>query len=522
MPFEWIGDPTAWMGLATLVFLEIVLGIDNLVFIAILADKLPQQQRDKARYIGLGLALLMRIILLLSISWVMTLTKPLFTVASLEISGRDIILITGGLFLLFKGTMELHERLEGAHSARGRNLVPPPFWHVIAQIVVLDAVFSLDAVITAVGMVKHVEVMIIAVCIAIGVMMLAAKPLVNFVSRHPTVVVLCLGFLLMIGFSLVVEGLGMHIPKGYLYAAIGFSIMVECINQLMRSSRIRMVSGMDMRDRTAKAVLRILRGGDTTEATEEVAAIVASSDGASPFGPEESAMIERVLHLGGREARSIMVPRRDIVWLDISDKPEDILQEIEESGRSQFPVCRGSIEDIVGIVHAKHILQQQRRLGTIDLSAVMQAPLYVVDTMPVMRLLARFKSSGSDIAVVVDEHGTVEGLVTIVDILSAITGDLESGADEPAIEVRPEDDGSWVLHGRTALQEVERIINADVTMDAEHDYTTLAGFVLGQMKHVPKPGDTFVWKKWEFTVLDLQGHRIEEVRITLLPEPDEG
>jgi len=520
MLFEWIADPTAWMGLATLIFLEIVLGIDNLVFIAILADKLPPEQRDKARYIGLGLAMVMRILLLLSISWVMSLTVPLFNIMGLDFSGRSIILIVGGLFLLFKATSELHERLEGPHAAR-KTAIHPPFWHVIAQIVVLDAVFSLDAVITAVGMVKHVEIMIIAVIISIGVMMMAAKPLVNFVSRHPTVVVLCLGFLLMIGFSLVVEGLGMHIPKGYLYAAIGFSIMVESINQLMRSSRIKMVSGMDMRDRTARAVLRILRGGDTTEATEEVAAIVASGDGGSPFGPEESAMIERVLHLGEREARSIMVPRRDIVWLDINDKPEDILQEIEESGRSQFPVCRGQIEDIVGIVHAKHILQQQRRLGTIDLSAVMQAPLYVVDTMPVMRLLGRFKSSGSDIAVVVDEHGTVEGLVTIVDILSAITGDLESGADEPAVEVRPEDDGSWVMHGRTALQEVERIINAE-SMDAEHDYTTLAGFVLGQMKHVPKPGDSFAWKKWEFTVLDLQGHRIEEVRITLLPEPDEG
>ncbi len=519
MLFDWIYDPTAWMGLATLVFLEIVLGIDNLVFIAILADKLPPEQRDKARYIGLGLALAMRVVLLFSISWVMTLTQPLFSILEKSFSGRDLILIFGGLFLLFKATMELHERLEGAQAARNRVTIHPPFWHVIAQIVVLDAVFSLDAVITAVGMVKQIEVMIIAVTIAIGVMMLAARPLVNFVGRHPTVVILCLGFLLMIGFSLVIEGLGMHIPKGYLYAAIGFSIMVESINHFIKAKRIKTVSTMDMRDRTARAVLRILRGGNTTEASEEVAAIVASGEGAAPFGPEESAMIERVLRLGEREVRSIMIPRLDIVWLDPHDEPEDILHEIEESGRSQFPVCRGQVEEIMGVVHAKKILQQQRRMGTIDLTAVMQPPLYVVDTMSVMRLLARFKSSGSDIAIVVDEQGTVEGLVTIVDILSAITGDLEAGADEPASEVKLEDDGSWVLHGRTALQEVERIINCD-HMDEQHDYTTLAGFVLGQLKHIPKPGDSFVWRKWTFTALEVEGNRIEVVRILRNPDAD--
>lgn len=521
MIFEWFADPTAWLGLGTLILLEVVLGIDNLVFIAILADKLPPEQRDKARYLGLGLAMLMRIVLLACISWVVTLTNPLFEVLGKSFSGRDLILIAGGFFLLFKGTLELHERLEGAHSAHGRHLPPPPFWHVIAQIVVLDAVFSLDSVITAVGMVQQLEIMVIAVVIAMGVMMLASRPLVNFVNRHPTVVILCLGFLLMIGFSLIMDGLGMHIPKGYLYAAIGFSIMVEAINQVMKATRIRAVSGLDMRDRTARAVLRILRGGNATEATEEVAAIVASGDGAVPFGPEESAMIERVLRLGERDVRSIMIPRPDIIWLDPHDTPEEILGEIEKSGRSQFPVCRGDVEEVMGVVHAKHILQQQRRTGTIDLTEVMQIPPYVVDSMKVLRLLHMFKSSGADIAIVVDEHGTIEGLVTIVDILSAITGDLEGAADAPAAEVKQEADGSWLLYGRMALQEVERLINAH-GMNDEHDYATLAGFVLGQLHHVPKPGGSFIWKKWTFIVLQVDGNRIEQVRIYRNPDPEEG
>lgn len=232
-------------------------------------------------------------------------------------------------------------------------------------------------------------------------------------------------------------------------------------------------------------------------------------------------MIERVLRLGEREVRSIMVPRRDIIWLDPHDDSETILHEIEESGRSQFPVCRGQVEEIMGVVHAKNILQQQRRSGRIDLTEVMQPPLYVVDTMPVIKLLQRFKTSGADIAVVVDEHGSVEGLVTIVDILSAITGDLEGEVNEPAVESKLEDDGSRVLHGRTALQEVERIINCD-HMDEEHDYATLAGFVLGHFGQLPKPGDEFVWKNWTFTVLDMEGNRIEDVRITRNPEAEDG
>jgi predicted tellurium resistance membrane protein TerC len=230
--FDWISDPSAWIGLATLIVLEIVLGIDNLVFIAILADKLPPHQRDSARLIGLALALIIRMALLASIAWVVTLTTPLFSVLDFGFSGRDLILIVGGLFLLFKGTMELHERLEGQAAHGEKKVVHAVFWQVIVQIVVLDAIFSLDSVITAVGMVQHLPVMMIAVVFAVGVMLLLSKPLTAFVSKHPTVVILCLGFLMMIGFSLIIEGFGFHVPKGYLYAAIGFSVIIEALNQL--------------------------------------------------------------------------------------------------------------------------------------------------------------------------------------------------------------------------------------------------------------------------------------------------
>ncbi|HEY8189844.1 MAG TPA: TerC family protein, partial [Micavibrio sp.] len=254
-------DPTIWMGLLTLILLEIVLGIDNLVFIAILADKLPEKQRDKARMVGLALALIMRLVLLTSISSIMKLTTPLFESFGHVFSGRDLVLLIGGFFLLYKATGEIHERLEGHGEGHAGNIKRAGFWLVVIQIIVLDAVFSLDAVITAVGMSDHLHVMMAAVIIAMALMMYASKPLTTFVNAHPTVIMLCLGFLLLVGFSLVADGFGFHVPKGYLYAAIGFSILIESFNQRSTISRRKhALRSDDLRSRTADTVLRMLSG----------------------------------------------------------------------------------------------------------------------------------------------------------------------------------------------------------------------------------------------------------------------
>jgi predicted tellurium resistance membrane protein TerC len=230
---EWISDPNAWIALLTLTALEIVLGIDNVIFISILANKLPENQRDNARKLGLGLALGTRILLLLSLAWIMQLTTPLITLSRQEISGRDLILILGGLFLLTKSTLEIHDKLEG-EEGHGSKRIAPSFAAVIFQIMLLDIVFSLDSVITAVGMVEDVSIMVVAVIISVAIMMFAAEPISAFVNRHPTVKMLALSFLLLIGVSLVGEGLGFHIPKGYVYFAMGFSVFVEMINLRLR------------------------------------------------------------------------------------------------------------------------------------------------------------------------------------------------------------------------------------------------------------------------------------------------
>jgi predicted tellurium resistance membrane protein TerC len=247
---HWLTDPQAWIALVTLTAMEIVLGIDNIIFISILVGKLPRPRQARGRVIGLSLAMVTRILLLLSIAWIMKLTQPLFGVLGREFSGRDIILLTGGLFLLAKSVHEIHDKLEGDElegdelegresEGHGGRRGGASFAAVITQIAILDIVFSLDSVITAVGMAKHVQVMIIAIVIAVGVMMWAAKSIGDFVHRHPTVKMLALSFLLLIGVMLVAEGLGQHISRGYIYFAMAFAFFVEMMNLRLRKKEAR-------------------------------------------------------------------------------------------------------------------------------------------------------------------------------------------------------------------------------------------------------------------------------------------
>lgn len=243
--FEWIADPNAWIALATLTALEIVLGIDNIIFISILVGRLPAERRDLARRLGLSLAMISRILLLLSLAWIMRLTAPLFTAFGMEVSGRDLILIGGGLFLLWKSVHEIHASLEGEPEEEGGAAAArATFAGVLVQIAVIDIIFSLDSVITAVGLADQVSVMVLAILISVAVMMFAAKSIGEFVDRHPTIKMLALSFLVLVGVTLIAEGFDTHVPKGYIYFAMAFSVAVEMINIRLRK---RIVAPVQLR-----------------------------------------------------------------------------------------------------------------------------------------------------------------------------------------------------------------------------------------------------------------------------------
>lgn len=510
---ELFADPNIWIGLLTLIVLEVVLGIDNLVFIAILADKLPPHQRNKARIIGLSLALIMRVILLFSISWIVSLTQPLFSVSGYSFSGRDLILILGGVFLIAKGTMELHERLEGAHKPKEGKIVHAVFWQVLVQIVVLDAVFSLDSVITAVGMVDQLWVMITAVCVAMAVMMAASKPLMAFVSKHPTVVILCLGFLLMIGFSLVVEGFGFHIPKGYLYAAIGFSVLIEAANQLGRRNREKRITTGDLRERTSEAVLRLL-GGRTGEQPlgETVDVIAEQATHTEVFRPEEKEMIRGVLNLGDRPVHSIMSPRNEIEWLDLDQDEQTLRDAIRRLNHGRVVLARGRVDDFVGVAVTKELLNRVIDGGAIDWSRAALQPVIVHESTDVLKVIEQLRLSPVQMAMVVDEHGSLEGIATPTDVLEAIAGEFPD-MDENAAVVERNEDGSWLVDGFVDIRRISGVLERDLT-DGANRYSTLGGYILARLGHLPVPGEILDADDMLFEVLTLDKRSIGKVRIS--------
>ena len=505
---NWIYDPNAWIGLATLIGLEIVLGIDNLVFTAILADRLPPGQRRQARLVGLALALVMRLGLLAALSILAKLTTPLVTAFGFALSGRDLILLGGGVFLLAKGVTELNERIEaGAHGAGARRKVPA-FWHVIVQIILLDLVFSLDSIITAIGMVEELSVMVIAVIVAMTVMIAASGPLTAFVNRRPTVVILCLGFLLLIGFSLITEALGLHIPKAYLYAAIVFSVLVEAANELRRRNVTRRSATASQRERASEAILRLLAGRDAGDPSQSEAAAAGTAPAAAN---DERAMLQGVLELGERRLRSLMTPRGDVQWLDIA-KPAEVMREaLDRLTRTHVLLALDRVDNVVGVARTRDLVGMAAG-EAFDPMRFSRPPLVLPDTLGALRAVSLLRAEASRFAIVVDEHGSVQGVVTPFDILEAIAGDFPD-ADEEALGPALIGENAWLVDGGQDVRRLGAAIGHDLA-DAADRYTTVAGLVLTKLERLPNVGDRITHGVLELEVIALDGRNAGQVRIT--------
>ena len=519
MDFSWLAEPTTWIGFATLLVLEVVLGIDNLVFVAILANKVKPAYRDKARITGLSLAIVMRIIMLGFMAHIMTLVHPWFYIGSFAVSGKDLIMLLGGLFLLYKATTELHERLEGHNQfhVADTNKKHAPFWGVVAQILVLDAVFSIDSVITAVAMVDHIVVAMAAVVVAMSVMIWASKPLTEFVDRHPTVVMLCLGFLLMIGFSLIAEGFHFHIPKGYLYAAIGFSILIEVFNQVsQKNSKRNAYISSSWRQRTAENVLGMMG------IREAVLAKAGSGDDDSHFEENEKSMIRSVLTLAERPILGVMIPRRDIERLDISQGREEQAAQLQNTPYSRLLVVgKAGVDEPLGYINKKDLLAQLLDGGEMNIQSALRQPLILPDSTTALNAIELFRKNSADYALVVDEFGAILGMVTMKDMLEAIAGEFpEEFEREEAPLIQANTDESLTVDGSLEYVELAQQI-ALPPHNEDADYHTVAGLIMEELQAIPDVGDHIDFYGWRFEVTEKEGQRIERVRISRAPEPDE-
>ena len=513
---EWMLDPTACTGLIALSFLQLILGVDNLVFIAILAQRLPEEQRDRAARYGLMLALLLRVIMLLAVSWMASLTTPLFEFLGREVSGRDLLMMGGGLFLLWKATIEIHSRLEGRHTEGVKHEFQARYWMVVMQIFLLDSVFSVDAIITALGMTPYVPVMVISMTIAILIMLWLARPLTDFMQKHPTMVMLCLGFLLMVGLSLVADGCGFEIPKGYLYGAIGFSLLVETINQFAQvklKKRVRTV--VNVREKAADAILKLMgakpiEGG--VEEVQEANVLLQQAAKTGVLSAYEKEMLRGVLNLSTRQVHSIMTSRHEIEYVDIKAPPQEIYETVNKSERSRLVAVDKKIDNVVGVLRKGKFLSAWLEGGSRhSVDKLLDEPLFVQETDSVMELLELLKKFPAALVVVTDAKGAVEGVVTHIDMLEAIAGEFPS-QDEPyaPFSIRDGAEGEITMDGTASIYDVCNRLGVDYKPDG--NFSTVAGLVLFGLGKIPEKGDTLDWMGWRLEVRKMDGRRIARIK----------
>ncbi|QJQ52409.1 MULTISPECIES: TerC family protein [Vitreoscilla] len=519
MDLSWVLEPATLAGFFTLLILEVVLGIDNLVFVAILANKVKPQHRDKARLIGLGLAVVMRVIMLGLMAYVMTWQEPLFTVLGNEISGKDLIMLGGGLFLLYKATTELHERLEGhaEYADVKQKKGHASFGSVVAQIVILDLVFSVDAVITAAAMVEHITIAMAAVIVAMGIMIWASKPLTDFVNKHPTVVMLCLGFLLMIGFSLIAEGLGFKIPKGYLYAAIGFSILIEIFNQVSTKNRKKNdFSVKTWRSRAADNVLGMMGIRETLLAKDG-----AVNGDSSRFEDNEKWMIKSVLTLAERPILGVMTPRPEIERLDISQSQEQQNTQLQRTPFSRLMVVgKAGIDEPLGYINKKDLLAQVLSDGAFSVHKALRQPLILTENATVLNAMELFRAQSADLALVVDEFGAILGMVTMKDLMETIAGDFPEEyerEDSPSLEEH--EDHSFTVDGSLEYTTLAQQIQLP-PLDDSVDYHTVAGLMMDELQAIANVGDKVDYHQYRFTVLEKVGQRIERIKVERISDEE--
>lgn len=512
----WLLDPTAWVGLLTLTVIQTVLGIDNLLFIAILSAKLPPKQAKQARYLGLGGALVIRIILMLSAAYIVAISKPLFTIYDFECTSRDLMMLAGGLFLIYKATQELHGKLEAADVEEAmtvNKVVVQSFAVVVSQIIILDVLFSADAIVTAIGMTNHGYIMIISVTIASVLLIWASGAISEFVTKHPTLVILCLGFLLLIAFSLILEAFHIYVSKGYLYSAMGFSILIESFNQISRKNLLQLKKNNTARQTAATIVLRLLGSRPDDMPTLKDAIISAPEE--DIFNSQEQEMVSRVLQLSTLPVKAVMTARPDLQMIKIDGSTTSVIKKAMQCTRSRLIAYKNGFKDQpLGFIVRANLLGQMLQGNTAvgDIERQIVQPIHLPETISILKALEQFKKNKKYFGFVFDEFGVFEGVVTLQDILEEITGEMPSRTETPEILPYDESESAYRVDGDTILSDLER--ETGLAISANEHYQTIAGYVLDRFQRVPKQGEKLEVDGWTIEVSSADLTSINVLKLT--------
>ncbi|WP_243010439.1 TerC family protein [Candidatus Riesia pediculicola] len=511
-------DPILWIGLLNLIIIEIILGVDNLIFITILSEKLFEK-RNQAITIGLISALLIRISLLFSLNYLISLKERNIVLFGFLFSIKDILILFGGLFLIFKSTIELHERLEGKDLQKKNQKYDEgktaKYWYTVIQIIMLDTIFSVDSIITAIGIIDHIKIVIIAITISTLLMIIASKQLTKLVHNHPTIVILCLSFLLMIGFSLFLEGFGYSIPKGYLYFSVSFSILIEILNHFAILNRRKILkSKKSIRERTAEAILRILEGKhDSIELDKETLDL--THDTKNIFDHQEKQMVVRLLGFSQRSVNSVMTSRHDIKYVSIDQSKEEIVEIIEKYHPNHLIVIDKSVSnEPIGIVYISDILEQQLKKKSFDLNKLITQPIIFPENLSLFQAIKQFQQAKTHFAFVADEFGSVEGIITLIDIIETFSGNLSIDQEEKdsRYDIQRLKNSRWLVNGSIPLEDL--ILHIPITLDENREYETIAGLLMEKLQRVPSVGERVLIERWIFEPIEVNSRRIKKILIT--------
>ncbi|VFP81125.1 UPF0053 inner membrane protein YoaE [Buchnera aphidicola (Cinara kochiana kochiana)] len=515
-------DPSAWAGLFTLIFLEIILSVDNIIFIAILSKKLPYNQRNQARYTGLILALFMRFGLLIIASRLINLTKPIIVSKFFVFSIKEILLLIGGIFLFFKSIFELINNIKNIDSKSKTNKTTQNFWYIVFQIVILDAIFSIDSIMIAVGMINNLLIMISAVTISTILMIFLSQLFIKFINSQKNIIILCLSLLLMISLHLITESLGLYIPKEYLYTAIIFSLFVELMNQIRIRNITIQQSKKPFRKKISHAIFKIIKETIPNNQNKEKNLIpskyiknnsklyLKNTSYSKEMQNKEINIITNALKLSNYSINDIMIPKKDIVWIDITKDYENIKNTVANTSYSTLPICQNKLNEIIGVVPTKKLIKIINNNEDIHNFAIQYPPIIILDILNIINVLHLLRYSQHNMIIISNESGIIQGIIKPVDVFKKIVGKFLDSSYKPEVIINKD---NWIVQGTTHLNNLRKILNIDF-ISSNNSCNSIADFLINKHKKIPVTGTILYYKYYYFHILKSSSYQILLIKIT--------